>query len=217
MKWNDWILSYYRELTEEWKEHPPVEPLLPYLDPECKRVSQIFYNKYYDDVQERKLWLGINPGRYGSGITGIAFSDPQLLESRCNIPNSWDKNSELSAQFIFELIAAAGGPETFYKRVYIDAVSPVGYTKDGVNYNYYDETNFFEKIKPRLESHLRTLADRPIKNQVLIIGKGKNEAFLQKMDHPFDQIKALPHPRWIMQYRRKEKNKWIEKYLEHLL
>ena len=40
------------------------------------------------------------------------------------------------------------------------------------------------------------------------LGKGTNYKFLKKLneDHQFfDKVIPLPHPRWIMQYRRKSK------------
>ena len=38
---------------------------------ETMRVVKEFYNKYYNDENERHLILGINPGRFGGGLTGI--------------------------------------------------------------------------------------------------------------------------------------------------
>jgi len=32
----------------------------------------------------------------------------------------------------------------------------------------------------------------------------------------FDSISVIPHPRWVMQYRRKEKEKYIQVYLDVL-
>lgn len=212
-KWNEWVLDYYQELYRKWKAYPPIELLLPFKDKECQRVTRSFYDKYYNDQRPRQLWLGINPGRFGSGITGIAFSDPVLLEEHCGISNTWDKKKELSAEFIFEVIQAAGGPEIFYRKVYIDAISPIGYVLEGVNFNYYDKPEFFRKLKPQIESHLRSLHGRPLKAPLVIIGKGKNENFFKQLESPFKEFTSLPHPRWIMQYRRKDKVKWIDRYL----
>lgn len=38
--------------------------------------------------------LGINPGRFGAGTTGIAFIDPIRLENECGINNSFPKKVE---------------------------------------------------------------------------------------------------------------------------
>ena len=57
------------------------------------------------------------------------------------------------------------------------------------------------------------------KPNIICIGTGKNlkylEAFNKKHDC-FESIEVVPHPRWVMQYRRKEKQKYIDVYLEAL-
>ena len=48
-------------------------------------ASSAFYCKYYNDVRPRTPILGINPGRFGAGLTGIPFTDPKRLKECCNI------------------------------------------------------------------------------------------------------------------------------------
>jgi len=43
-------------------------------NPEALIVSGKFYKKYYNDNNPRFLILGINPGRFGAGVTGIPFT-----------------------------------------------------------------------------------------------------------------------------------------------
>ena len=83
--------------------------------------------------------LGINPGRFGAGITGVNFTAPRQLKENCGIDHPWGNSSELSAEFIYEMIAAFGGPAKFYADYFIGAVSPLGYMKDRKNINYYDD------------------------------------------------------------------------------
>ncbi|MFI5224347.1 MAG: DUF4918 domain-containing protein, partial [Nitrospirales bacterium] len=64
------------------------------------------------------LILGINPGRLGAGLTGIPFTDPLKLQNICGIENTLPKKAELSADFIYTMISAFGGPEAFYKKFY---------------------------------------------------------------------------------------------------
>ena len=48
-------------------------------------------------------------------------------------------------------------------------------------------------------------------------GTGKNEAFFRKLNNEmgfFKQIIALEHPRYIMQYKSKTKQVYIDKYLQ---
>lgn len=47
-----------------------VQWLHPHGNPETRRCMDAFYSKYYADDIERILVLGINPGRFGGGITG---------------------------------------------------------------------------------------------------------------------------------------------------
>ena len=51
------------------------------------------------------------------------------------------------------------------------------------------------------------------------IGSGENFKCLTKLNEQykfFDKIISLEHPRFIMQYNKKEKNKYLEKYLDAL-
>jgi hypothetical protein len=50
-------------------------------------------------------------------------------------------------------------------------------------------------------------------------GTGKNVTFLRKINeefHFFKKIVALEHPRFIMQYKSKSKQFYLDKYLEEL-
>jgi hypothetical protein len=59
----------------------------PYKEEElAMRISSEFYRKYYSDENKRHLILGINPGRFGGGVTGVPFTDPKRLISECHIP-----------------------------------------------------------------------------------------------------------------------------------
>jgi hypothetical protein len=44
-------------------------------NPEVMTIVSLFYKKFYSDSRKRYLILGINPGRFGAGITGIPFTD----------------------------------------------------------------------------------------------------------------------------------------------
>jgi len=43
-------------------------------------VADEFYHKYYNDYNSRLLILGINPGRFGGGLTGIPFYRSQTAD-----------------------------------------------------------------------------------------------------------------------------------------
>lgn len=58
---------------------------------ESRAIFQIFLEKFYADEQPRQLIVGINPGRFGGGITNVAFTDPLHLEKELNIANTFPK------------------------------------------------------------------------------------------------------------------------------
>ena len=118
------------------------------------------------------------------------------------------------------MIASFGGAAAFYARYYISALSPLGYVKKGVNLNYYDLPNYktlFESyIVTQIKAQLNFKIDRSV---AFSVGKGKNFNFLyylNKKHQFFDTVVALPHPRWVMQYKLKEKDDFIADYLSKL-
>lgn len=108
----------------------------PFNNKRVIEISDQFYLKYFSDNNPRTLLLGINPGRFGAGVTGIPFTDPVKLQDICGIPNDLKKITEPSAGFVYDMIAAFGGAERFYGNYFIHAVCPLGFTRNGVNYNY---------------------------------------------------------------------------------
>lgn len=186
-------------------------------------ISSAFYRKYYDDKRKRHLVLGINPGRFGAGLTGIPFTDPKRLQQECGIPYAGKITHEPSSVFMYEMIGAYGGAEKFYGDFYIGAVCPLGFTsqKPGgreVNYNYYDQPELTELVKPFIVTQLkRQIALGVYTDHCICLGKGKNEKFLQKLNSEygfFGRITALEHPRFIMQYRSASKHDYIRRYLD---
>src|SRR5687768_5823611 len=83
----DRVLEFYKDLRIKEKLPKGVEVLNPYQDKKAFGLCIRFYKKYYDDHRPRRIILGINPGRFGGGITGIPFTDPIKLERNCGIPN----------------------------------------------------------------------------------------------------------------------------------
>jgi hypothetical protein len=203
---SDKILKFYDEL--EIKEHLPegIEVMNPFKNQETWKVCREFYSKYYHDQKRRRIILGINPGRFGAGVTGIPFTDPIRLKESCGIDNDFDKKPELSSVFIYSLIDHMGGPEHFYKHYYIGAVSPLGFVKDNKNFNYYDHKSLERSLKPFIVKTLIQQIALGIETQkCFCLGQGKNFEYLQMLNMElkiFREIVPLPHPRWIMQYRR---------------
>jgi len=200
-------LKFYKSLAISQKLPDEISILNPYNKPDVIEVCETFYNKYYNDTKGRRLILGINPGRFGAGVTGIPFTDPVKLKVECGIENSFDQRAELSSDFIYRLINQMGGPNHFYSHYYIGAVSPLGFVKDGKNFNYYDSPELLRVLKPFIIHNLTEQIGLGINSRkCYCLGQGKNYAFLQEINQQlalFDQIIPIPHPRWVMQYKRK--------------
>ncbi len=189
----------------------------PFKDKYTYNICKQFYHKYYNDNNPRHLILGINPGRFGGGITGIPFTDPLRLASVCSIENNYQKKQELSSVFIYDMIASFGGAESFYNKFYISSVSPLGFTRNNKNLNYYDDRNLEQSLKEFIIENIYLQLKFGISRDVVFcLGEGKNFKYLSKLNNEmnfFDQVIPLPHPRFIMQYRLKRKEEYIEDYL----
>lgn len=214
------IMHFLTHLSLRIQLPKGVEVMQVYEDPQVRRIAGTFYQRYYHDDNPRQMLIGINPGRYGGGVTGIPFTDPVSLEQYCGIANPWKKQKELSSVFMYAMIQAYGGAEKFYKKFYVTAVSPLGFLKNGKNLNYYDDAQLLQRIQPFAVRTLRQQLDFGMKrNSCICIGEGDNYRFLQHLNEKhyfFDQIIALPHPRYIMQYRRKTMSDYIDRYLKVL-
>ena len=183
-----------------------------------KRIQ--FIEKFYNDNQPRKLMLGINPGRFGAGITGINFTAPKQLKANCEIDHAWGNSTELSAEFIYEVIDQYGGTKKFYGDYFIGAMSPLGFVKDGKNINYYDDKKLQAAVTPFIIQTIRQQLQMGFTTDTCIcIGGEKNYKFLKTLNEEhyfFQKIIPLPHPRFIMQYRRKRKQEFVNQWLDLL-
>jgi hypothetical protein len=196
-----------------------VDVLKPFCEIAVQELIHAFYDRYFSDSNSRTFLFGINPGRFGSGLTGIGFTDPVIL-NRLGFTNSLVQRSELSASYVYELIDFMGGPKRFYQDFYITAVSPVGYVKNGKNINYYDQPDLEDALTPYIISQMEEQLHFGAKDVAVSVGKGKNIKFLEKLNKThgwFKRIENIPHPRWVMQYRRKQKEEIIKSSADLLL
>jgi hypothetical protein len=216
----DKAMDFYSDLQIEATLPPGIGILNPYDNPEVRAVLTAFFTRFYDDRQERVALLGINPGRFGAGITGITFTDPVRLETDCQIPNPFEKKAELSSRFIYEVISSFGGCQPFFRRFFLSAVSPLGFVRNGRNLNYYDDRDLEKSLGEFIESTLWGQLKLGIRrNKAICLGEGKNMKYLEKLNSKLDlfsEIIPLPHPRWVMQYRYKSKREFMATYLEVL-
>ncbi|MEP6948086.1 MAG: uracil-DNA glycosylase family protein [Ginsengibacter sp.] len=197
-----------------------VKVMNPFKENATFNLCEKFYKKYYSDNNPRYLILGINPGRFGGGVTGIPFTDPVRLQNICGIENDFAKKQELSSVFIYETIHAFGGPGIFYDKFYISAISPLGFIKNNKNMNYYDDRHLENSIRDFVVECINRQLEFGINRKVAFcLGEGKNFIYLSKLNNEmnlFEKIVALPHPRFIMQYKLKKKAEYIVRYLREL-
>lgn len=217
------ISTHFSDLAAHMPDLPPgVEWLNPLGEiQESRAIFQIFLEKFYADTEHRHLIMGINPGRFGGGITNVAFTDPLHLEKELGISSSFPKKAELSAHFVYQVIHAYGGPKLFYDHFFITSVCPFGFVKNGKNYNYYDEKPLQKAATPFIEYHLEAMIERCLmrRDKCFCLGEGQNYAFLQQLNAQrgyFQEIIPLAHPRFIMQYKRKSVDLYVQSYLASL-
>jgi hypothetical protein len=191
-------------------------------NPAALEASSAFYQKYYDDQQPRYLVLGINPGRLGAGVTGIPFTDTKRLGVICDKEIPGVETHEPSSVFIYEMIDAYGGVGKFYSRFLFHSVCPLGFVKNKdngkqVNYNYYDSASLIRYTRPFIIESLKKILSFGVRaNICYCLGTGKNYHYLMNLNKEygfFDQIIPLEHPRYIMQYKSKNKTSYIQKFI----
>lgn len=220
----DKIISFNKKIVFEGSLPKNISIMNPFKEnEEALEISSKFYKKFYDDFEKRFLILGINPGRFGAGVTGVPFTDTKRLMEECCLQFSGKSTHEPSATFIYEMINAFGGTQKFYSKFYIHSICPLGFTITNekgkeVNYNYYDSKELMDSVYDFIIENIKKQISFGISTDICFcFGTGKNERFLKKINEEFNffkKIVALEHPRYIMQYKSKSKQDYIDKYLE---
>lgn len=220
----DKIIAFNRQLEYKGKLPEGIRIMNPFREePQALVISEQFYKKYYNDNKPRHLILGINPGRFGAAVTGVPFTDTKRLKSECHIAYTGKETHEPSSVFIYEMIRAFGGVENFYGSFYINSLCPLGFTKatgngKEVNYNYYDSRELTDAVYDFIVDNVgQQIALGMETGTCFCFGTGKNETFLRKLNDEklfFKQIVALEHPRYVMQYKSRSKQAYIDKYLD---
>lgn len=218
------IIQFNRSLDFKGELPARVEIMNPFKESkEALAVSSAFYRKYYNDNRPRHFILGINPGRHGAGLTGIPFTDPKKLVERCGIPFNGKQEHEPSSVFVYDVIQAFGGEVKFYKKFYINSICPLGFVierKKGrkTNYNYYDSKELKKIMLDFIEKKLKQQIAFGIKTDVCFcLGTGKNAQFLNELNEAhkfFKKIVPLEHPRFVIQYKSKSKQHYIDKFIK---
>lgn len=192
---------------------------------QVKDAVRKFYKKYYNDTASRRLILGSSPARLGSAVTGIPFEDAKHIQDETGVCIDGRYINRPSASFLDDVIAEYGGRQKFYSDFYMGFVCPLGIVRTNakgntVNCNYYEDTQLLASLSPFIESTLLHQMGFGIDPSVCYcIGSGENYRYLSdlnKKHHLFGAIIPLEHPRYIMQYKAKEKGIFLEKYISAL-
>ena len=218
----DRVIDFNRNLTYNGELPPDFQVMNPFMDnPETMKVMSEFYHKYYDDNKERRFIIGINPSRNGAGVTGVPFTDTKRLDSVCGIKMASARTHEVSSVFVYDLIEAYGGADLFYNDFYINSPFPLAIIRESkggnwLNANYYDDRMLFNLVKEYMIESLKKHIDLGLDTDEVFILGVKNANFIAKLnaeEKMFGKLTALEHPRYIQQYKSRDKLFYIDKYL----
>lgn len=219
------LKDFNRKLAIDVRLPDGISTMNPYRDHvHALAWSDAFYDRFYSDSNRRRLILGINPGRLGAGQTGVPFTDTKRLFDYFGLGSVDDLTHETSSAFIYRVIEAFGGLDVFYSQFLVSSICPLGFViaKNGkqVNYNYYDDEALQQAVTPFIVKCMEEQLGWPIDRSVVYcLGTGQNVRFLQGLNKEyrwFERIEALEHPRYIMQYKSREVDAFIRKYLNVL-
>ena len=214
------VIRFLGDLHPSARLPKGISLLNPYRQKEVMELVQQYYSQYYADTRRRVFIWGINPGRLGAGITGIPFTDPPALSQVAGIPNPFVQKPESSATFVHEVMGAFGGIKAFTTSFYMTSVCPLGFVNEGKNFNYYDDPLLQKRMTAFIVQSIERQLEFGARSDVAIcLGEGKNLHVLSTLNEKhrwFEQLIGLPHPRFVMQYRRKEKPNFIRRYISVL-
>lgn len=195
-----------------------IEILYPYSNVEVRRVVHEMCSRYYASRRPRIGVWGINPGRFGAGLTGLAFTDPWAVKHDLGITTSITGRREMSAEFISRVIEAYGGPGAFYSDVFMTALSPLGFIRNGVNINFYDDAELEMMMSPQIITWMKRTFDAGVRRDTtILLGSGKLRTFMERNVREHVGVRDviyLDHPRFIMQYRRSQVSQYVSLYVE---
>lgn len=190
----------------------------PYDDPMRQKAIESFYKKFFADDEPRVHLIGINPSRITETSSGINYTDGFALENFCGITNDFSKSRELTSEFFYMVVEEFGSAENFYKEIFAWAMMPFSVTRVSKYKNYYED-DVFDHLIDMVQSNIQWISNLPKKGKVVIIGTGENKKMFESLPgSPFgyDNVQFLPHPRWIMQYKRAYVKNYVQQYVEFL-
>ena len=176
------VMAFNKQLDFNIALPPGIRMMNPFKENKSTlETANAFYKKYYNDFNKRHIIFGINPGRFGGGVTGIPFTDSKRLNNVCGIAYTGKQTHEPSSVFVYDMIEAFGGAQSFYNRFYINSLCPLGFTSmndEGkeVNYNYYDNADLTATMLEFIIENIQKQIALGVHTDVCYcFGTGKNE------------------------------------------
>jgi hypothetical protein len=219
------MISYLENLKHQEPELPVgISTYNPYADQNVRRCVSSFYRKFFNDEASRQVLFGINPFRWGAGLTGIPFTDARRLKEKCGIDFKKPASQENAVGFIYEVVDQLGGPELFYQKFYFNWLCPLGLleekVKDHKGYSYYEKASLYQSVKALIADNIAHLLDIGTdRENCFVIGRGKNERYLRKINGEhgfFRNIISLEHPGYITRYHAAERDRYLKQYVEQI-
>ena len=97
---------------------------------------------------------------------------------------------------------------------------PLVLLREGLNHNYYDSPALIKSLWPDLRNSMRQqVQDLGLRTDVAVSLGKRNGVFFQKLNDElglFKQLIVLDHPRFLMQYRRRDLDANVAHYVETL-
>lgn len=120
---------------------------------------------------------------------------------------------------MYKLIDEFGGAKKFYSKFFISALYPLALIKDNKNYNYYDSKKVYNELKPQILKTFKQQIGFGANEKVVISFGKKNAEYLKEINEElkfFKKIIVFDHPRFIMQYRLKKLDTYLNDYTKIL-
>ena len=189
------ILEFNLTLSEQLLEVPQgykiINPFNSSSKDQVKRITTLFYQKYYNDNKMRRLILGSSPARRGTAVTGIPFEDAAHIQTETGIVIDNFYVNKGSSNFLYEVMNKYGGCSKFYDDFLMSFVCPLGIVRinskgNEVNCNYYENKKLEKMLYPFILESLHKQINFNIDTSVCYcIGSGENYKFLLEVNKKY--------------------------------
>lgn len=117
----------------------------------AKEQVRIFYNKFYNDCNRRRMIIGSSPAWRGLALTGIPFENPKRISKLTDLSTGGYYVSKGLSDFLELVMEDFGGVEKFYSMFYMIFVCLIGLVRTNnkgnlVNVNYYESFSLACKL-----------------------------------------------------------------------